>query len=246
MNQRTIQIEAWFKTALGQRLLAAEIAALQSLLPNLFGYHLLQISMIGQGSLLTNSRIGHRFFLTDTLLEAPVHSTVYGHMDALPFASESIDVVVLPHVLEFQENPHAVLREIERVLAPEGYLILLGFNPISLWGLWRWLFAWRKTAPWNGDFLTALRIKDWLALLSFDLEEQSTFFFAPPFQRNYLTAHSIDFLELLGSRIGWNFGAIYLLVAKKRCINLTPLTLQWSVDSPVFPRMMGRQVKKSS
>jgi len=245
MSQRITQIEQWFQTALGQRLLSAEIQALQLLLPDLFGYHLLQLSMIGQGRLLETSRIGHRFLLTDTLIKQPDYATVYAHMDALPFAAESIDVVVLPHVLEFHDNPHAILREVERVLVPEGYVILLGFNPISLWGLWRWLFVWRKIAPWNGDFLTALRIKDWLSLLSFDLVEHSTFFFAPPFQSNYLTTHSVDFLELLGSHAAWNFGAIYLLMARKRCVALTPLALQWSNNSAFFPKVMGRQIKKS-
>lgn len=246
MTYRSTQIETWFKTALGQRLLLAEIAALQPVLSTLFGYHLLQIGTIGQGRLLENSRIGHRFLLTDDLTEKLTISTVYAHADALPFAAESIDVVLLPHVLEFQDNPHLILREIDRVLLPEGYLILLGFNPISLWGLCKWLFAWRDIAPWNGHFLTALRVKDWLTLLGFDIVEQSTFFFAPPFQRHYFTAHTVHLLELLGASIGWHCGAVYLLIAKKRRFTLTPLSLQWSTtESLLSHHIVATHFKKS-
>ncbi|MDY6992223.1 MAG: methyltransferase domain-containing protein, partial [Pseudomonadota bacterium] len=130
--------DQWFQTPLGQRLLAAEVSTLQQILPQLFGYHLLQISAIGNGQLLESSRITHRCILTHSP-DYPLHH-YYSHVCALaeilPFSQDSLDVVILPHILEFEDNPHKVLREIQRILIPEGHVVLLGFNPFSLWGIY--------------------------------------------------------------------------------------------------------------
>ena len=128
MSLRSTQLNHWFNTPLGKRLLQQEVDALQQILPHLFGYHLLQIGNFGEGCLLESSRIMHRFILTTT---PPVTHSAFSHVYAavttLPFASDSLDVVVLPHTLEFEENPHEILREVERILIPEGWVVIFGF-----------------------------------------------------------------------------------------------------------------------
>ncbi|MEZ5671208.1 MAG: methyltransferase domain-containing protein [Thiotrichaceae bacterium] len=232
MSLRSAHLNAWFATPLGERLLQAEILEVQQCLPQLFGYHLVQIGGVGQGQLLQSSRIIQRHILSYYLETVPTpYSLISGELDCLPFAADSIDVVVLPHVLEFEDHPHEILREVERVLIPEGVVIILGFNPISLWGIWRWFLANEQTAPWCGKFMTLLRVKDWLSLLGFEKIEQHTFFFAPPFRSQYLRS---SLLESLGNQWFSNFGAVYMLIAKKRVTTLTPIKPKWSYANTVL------------
>ena len=141
-------------------------------------------------------------------------------------ASTSLDIVVLPHVLEFSEQPHAVLREVERCLIPEGNLVLLGFNPWSLWMLPGVLLGWRGRVPWCGRFRSMTRIRDWLALLGFDVELGRTYFFRPPWQHGRILGR-LGFMERVGRRVWPPFGGGYVLVAKKRVVTVTPVRPHW-------------------
>jgi SAM-dependent methyltransferase len=225
MSLRSAHLNEWFLTPLGERLLQAEIREVHRYLPQLFGYHLVQVGGVGQGDLLQSSRIMQRYVLSYYLETVPPpYTLIRSELDCLPLAADSIDVIVLPHVLEFEDQPHEILREVERVLIPEGIVIILGFNPISLWGAWRWFLANEKSAPWCGKFMTMLRIKDWLSLLGFEKIEQRTFFFTPPFRSHYLQS---TWLEQIGNRWFYNFGAAYLLIAKKKVTTLTPIKPKW-------------------
>jgi SAM-dependent methyltransferase len=270
MSICSAQLKKWFKTPLGRRLLSEELSALQQILPHLFGYHLLQIGNLWDGRLLESSRIKHRCVLslelqecidfkkntfiyseiahfgnspTDTIYKP--YSSVFAKADALPFAQYSLDVVVLPHILEFEENPHDILREVERILIPEGHLIILGFNPMSLWGIWHWFFAGREIAPWCGKFLSILHIKDCLSLLGFELKKQKTLFFALPFQNERFSRY-ITFLEKIGLHWTGNFGAVYLLVAKKRVTTLTPIKSNWLTQPTLVAGAIGTHFNDNS
>ncbi|RKZ42038.1 MAG: methyltransferase [Gammaproteobacteria bacterium] len=233
------QLNQWFKTFLGQRLLREETKVLQQILPQLFGYHLLQIGDVGHGCLLESSRIMHRCVLGKTVNTiCKPYSSVYALADDLPIASDSIDVVILPHILEFEKKPHDILREVERILIPEGHLVILGFNPLSLWGFWCWLFARRDTVAWCGRFLPLVRLRDWLALLGFDLKKQETFFFGLPFQKDRFKNYT-QFLEKMGSRWTFNFGAVYIVVAQKRVATLTPIRSKWLTQPILVTEAIG-------
>jgi len=231
-NNCQAQLNRWFQTALGRRLLKEEADALQQILPHLFGYHLLQIGTIGHGYLLESSRISHR-----CVLNPSYSATVCALPDALPFAQDSIDVVVLPHILEFEENPLDILREVERVLIPEGNVVILGFNPLSLWGGWRYLSR-GKTAPWCGRFLPISRIKNCLASLGFDFKKQQSFFFSLPFNETGV-------LEKIGARWMGYFGAVYLLHAKKRVTTITPIKPRWLSQPALVTEAVGTQRKSN-
>ncbi len=171
----TQTLQDWFQTPLGQYLLEKERAYLDDVTPDIFGFHALQLGMPGV-DLLRESRIAHRMRVAS--LGGP---DLFAKSHELPIATQSIDLALLPHSLEFAEEPHAILREIDRVMMPEGRLVIVGFNPWSLWGMRSALGSSRDQVPWNGHFLSLLRVKDWLALLGFDVSAGRLIAYAPPF-----------------------------------------------------------------
>ena len=144
---------------------------------------------------------------------------------ALPFASNSTDLVILPHVLEFSPDAHQILREVERILIPEGHLIILGFNPVSLWGL-RNRFDRSGSFPWHGNYLSLTRLKDWLKLLSFEVDRGNSGCHVPPCdQETWLRRW--HFMERAGGRWWGLPGGVYLLHAIKRVHAMRLITPQW-------------------
>jgi SAM-dependent methyltransferase len=144
--------------------------------------------------------------------------------DALPFASQSVDLLVLPHALELARDPHLTLREVERVLVPEGRVVIVGFNPASLWGLRQRMgrlhdVTARGSAPLilprAGDFIGYWRLRDWLRLLSFEVERGRFGCWRPPFASQRWLGR-FGWMENAGDRWWPVFGALYLLVAVKR------------------------------
>ncbi|UCE90505.1 MAG: methyltransferase domain-containing protein [Pseudomonadota bacterium] len=231
-------LTAWFDSPLGQELRATEGKHLDAVLSNLFGYHLLQVGRLGQGDMLGTSRVSHAVVMdpaTGCGTPEDDERRLLGLPHGLPIASASLDVVVLPHVLEFSDTPHDVLREVERTLIPEGHIVLLGFNPWSMWYLARLLFGWRGRVPWCGRFLSLTRVKDWLRLLGFDIVEVRSFFFRPPL-RHPGAMRRLRFLERFGARLWPVFGGGYLLLARKRVATLTPLRPRWQ---PRRRRLVG-------
>lgn len=235
-------LNEWFATPLGKRLLHEEKRALEQILPHLFGYYLVQIGCAGQGELLHSARIGHRFLSAIPRQSCLCSAHLQTDAEALPFANDSVDVVVLNHVLEFESEPHQVLREAERILIPEGHLVLIGFNPFSLWGL-RGLAPWRAGPPWNGRFRGLPRIQDWLSLLGFSVLSRHMLFMPLPLQKAGIFS---NFNYLAKKQQWWSYcGDVYILLAKKRVATLTPIKPRWLRDSvlggkkAVRPTMRG-------
>jgi SAM-dependent methyltransferase len=144
----------------------------------------------------------------------------------LPLASQSVDMVALPHVLEFHPHPHDVLREVERVLMPEGQVVISGFNTVSLWRA-RQLFAGRHPdAPWDARFIGLLRLRDWLRVLGFELNGGTFGCYAPPFrQKPWLDR--FEFMEKAGARWWPLLGGIYVVRAVKRVHGMRIVTPAW-------------------
>ena len=227
--------QEWFSTELGQRLAAQEKAILDKYLPDLFGYYLLQcgcpeIKAERQaGNWLSSSRVSSRFCID---YERNQGVSCQASLSQLPMKSDSLDIVILPHVLEYSSEPHQVLREIERVLIAEGHVVILGFNPWSMWNLFRVFNFWKKPAPWNSHFLPASRVMDWLALLGFDVVQREGYFYQLPVQSNKIDK-KLGFLEKIGHRLWPKLGAAYVLVARKRVETLTPIRPRWRSQQKV-------------
>ena len=215
---------------------------------DLFGFHALQLGLPELEALRAN-RMPHRWVATegeahapdvppmpspgaDALLgEAPAPASartaiaLHCDFDALPFDSNSLDLVVLPHALELARDPHLALREVERVLVPEGRVVIVGFNPTSLWGLRQHLGRWRRRLapnslrglylPSAGEFLGYRRLRDWLRLLSFEVEDGRFGCYRPPVaSMQWLTRFA--WADRVGERWWPVFGAVYFVVAVKR------------------------------
>jgi SAM-dependent methyltransferase len=221
------QLRQWFGEPLGDGLLEMEKSHINHILSNLFGYHIVQLGCLNEAGLLDNSVISHKVVMQLAQDgDNACHAGLISAADSLALAADSVDVLVVPHVLEFIVNPHKVLREVERVLIGEGHLVLIGFNPWSLWGMWRLFQAWRDIPPWNGHFYGLFRIRDWLTLLDFEIRQVRRFFFRPPFRKEKLM-NRLLFLEKLGNYCWPIFGGVYLIVAKKRVVPLTPIKMRW-------------------
>ncbi len=220
-----IQLNQWFNIDAGIDIRDAELKTLEAILPNLFGYHIVQLGTQVSEEFLKTTRISHKV-LVGSSKELEKHCNVISSCEAIPLESNAIDVLVVPHILEFSREPHAVLREAERILIGEGHLVLIGFNPWSLCGLWRMLAGWRGRPPWNGQFLSAARITDWLKLLGFEIEFLKKASFRPPLNRRSITS-KLWFMELLGYACWRVFGNIYVIVGKKQVAAVTPLKASW-------------------
>jgi len=219
------RLSAWFARIPGALLAREERRLVEGLLPRMFGYHIVQIGSTDGEPLYGTSPISHRI-LAGVGEESVGGMTLHCATDNLPFQAESLDVVILPHTLEFSATPHKLLRECERILIGEGHLIILGFNPWSLYGLWRLFLAWRGEPPWNGHFYRHARIKDWLSLLDLELVGTERCFFRPPLRHPRLL-NRLGFVEKLGGYCWSYFGGVHIMVARKHVAPLTPLRPSW-------------------
>ena len=210
----------WLQTPLGTYLLDREQAYFDATVADIFGFYAVQLGMEGV-DFLRNSRIPERLCCGHN---AP--AKLFAEPMFLPFATQSVDLLILPHVLEYSDHPHQVLREAERVLRPEGRLLISGFNPRSLWGLVHGLKGAEAGFPWNGHLLNAARVKDWLALLGFELSSGRMCCYRPPINREGWLRR-FRFMELAGDK-WWNLGGgVYFLQAIKRVHGMRLITPTW-------------------
>ena len=231
-----IALDGWLQTPAGLYVRAWEQQCLDSLTVDIFGFNAVQIGL-PQLDALAASRMPNKWLLDARLPSRPPQErrlTLVSAFDELPFDSQSLDLVVLPHVLEFAAEPHQVLREVERVLIPEGRVIVCGFNPASLWGM-RQARArmYRRVGvggslflPESGEFISPGRLRDWLRLLGFELNSIS-FGCYKPSVRTTGWLENYEFMDSLGPRWWPILGAAYVIVAIKRVPAMRLLGPSW-------------------
>ena len=218
---------AWLTRRPGSLILQEERVHIERILPELFGYHLVQVGRMAETDLLAGSRIPGRVVIeVDGMPGRCPDPVVHGRASALPIESDGVDVVVMPHVLEFEAAPHEAVREACRVLVPEGHLIISAFNPWSLFGAWRLALRARGTAPWCGHFISARRLRDWLTLLGLDVLSVGSHFRRPPLGSPRLLSR-LAFLEQDATPLSPAFGAAYVALARKRVTTLTRVRPRW-------------------
>jgi SAM-dependent methyltransferase len=210
----------WWTTPLGQYLLAREQAYFDDAVADVFGFYALQLGQVAQ-DLLAASRIPLKCRLApvgEVALRADFHD--------LPIASNSVDLLLLPHVLEFSTVPHQILREVHRVLMPEGHVVISGFNPRSLWGLRRLFNTQRDAYPWCGRFINLPRLKDWLALLGLEIAAGKMTCYVPPCtQEKWI--QRFRFVDPAGDRWWPIAGGVYFLRAIKRVRGMRVIMPKW-------------------
>jgi SAM-dependent methyltransferase len=250
MNSEIIGLTDWLKTPPGDCLLAWEREHFDQAVTDIFGFHALQLGLQEIDTLRSN-RMPHQWLaldsvqtstvnaadsvlnLSDELLQQPRHVAFLSHSTALPFPANSLDLLVLPHTLELSLDPHATLSEVERVLVPEGRVVISGLNPASLWGLrqqrdhlCRRLGFGHLFLPERGEFIGHWRLRDWLRLLSFEVESVQFGVYRPAISHARWLAR-FAWMDAAGARWWPIFGAAYFLVATKRVRGMRLLEPAW-------------------
>lgn len=220
------QLENWFKTSLGQLLLQDEEAELSKIITHYFGYHLLHGGAINYSESLSLSPIRHKVYLElHPSSVSPLKGMVKTNIHHLPFLEGSIDLAILSHVLEFEKSPEAVLKEITYTLIPNGYLIIFGFNPYSLWSFYGKLFK-RHSLPWKGKFLSVRQLRSWLKENHCIIDDYKTFSFDLPIE-NQKMRENFSLIKSIGKTCWPTNGAVYCLIARKEIATLTPVQIPW-------------------
>jgi SAM-dependent methyltransferase len=248
MSSEIIGLTDWLKTPPGAYLLGWERTHFDEAVSDVFGYHALQLGLPELDALQAN-RMPHKWLALESLPHAAAPSpapdattapaassrraALLTDSGALPFPESSLDLVVLPHTLELSRDPHATLREVSRVLVPEGRVVISGLNPTSLWGLrqrrghlyQRWGYD-KLFLPSTGDFIGYWRLRDWLRLLDFEVES-GRFGCYRPALTSQAWLDRFEWMDAAGERWWPIFGAVYFLAAVKRVRGVRLLEPAW-------------------
>lgn len=242
MSGQIIDLQDWFHTPPGRYLLDWERKQVDRAVTDIFGYHALQLGL-GPFDALRSNRMPHRWVAVPDQAHVAAHSigegqgvtpvSLVAHSAALPFPAASLDLVVLPHTLELSGDPHGTLREVERVLVPDGRVVITGLNPASLWGLrqrrlrlYRRLGWSRLFLPEEGEFIGYWRLRDWLRLLSFEVEAGQFGAYRPAVSSEKWLQR-FQWMDAVGPRWWPILGAVYCLVAVKRVRGMRMIEPAW-------------------
>jgi SAM-dependent methyltransferase len=219
------QWDHWLRESLGESLLAAEKAALSRLLSERYGKHALLIGVPKQYTVLKGTLMPNAVVLGPLINKHKIIKYIESEFYELPILEGSVDIVLLPHTLEYIDNPRRLLSEACRIVKPEGWLVVMGFNPWSLWGFRKWWLK-NKSIPWSGAFIEMSIIKKWLTIADFEPIKQEKIFFRPPFKDRSIF-RKLTFLEWVGKKCFSLFGGVYIVIAKPKIIPLTTIRLRW-------------------
>ena len=230
----------WLETPLGKALLNQEVREVEEALDGIFGECCLQIGIWGDHRTFSRyTRTQRCSVIAESLADKP---SAVGKYHQLPVDSDSIDAVLLPHTLDYSDRPHAILREVDRVLRRDGRLIILGFKPFGLWGLRR-LIPGAGIPPGADHLISDRRLKDWLQILDMRIERNLRYFFRWPLPGN--KAGGSGKWERHG-RAWWpELAACYMLSAQKRVSTLTPVRPLWRPQPKVVTGLAEPSARSS-
>lgn len=217
------KMDQWICHTHGQYLLDVERKVLSGVLQKYFGYHIVQIGGPTHDHFLSDSLIRHKVRLTQDVSSGFEGNTVKANLGQLPFQPDSIDVMVLPHVLEYVASPYQVLNSCFTSVAPEGHVVIMGFNPFSLWGLAK-LFGPNDRVFRRAHFIPPYKLRHWLKQAGFDVVEYKSLCFRWP-TRNETWFERMRFLEPLGRFLTPSMGGIYMLIAQKHLVPMNIIGL---------------------
>ncbi|MSQ81087.1 MAG: class I SAM-dependent methyltransferase [Candidatus Methylopumilus sp.] len=232
-----ISVQEWFNSPLGQYLFSLEYEYISPVVIDTFGFYAIQMGNFDI-DFLNQSRIPHKYSLNSNC------SDLMSSNDALPFDESSVDLLIAPHILEHMSEPYELLKEIHRILMPEGRLIITGFNPMSFWGLKK-LLSFDINYPWNTKFISLHKIKEWLPIIGFEMIEGKMGCYMPPIQQASWI-HKIKTIEKLGDRWWPMLGGFYFIVIQKKVHGMTPIRPSWNkklLKTPVYTPQKSKTSK---
>lgn len=204
---------------LGNSVLEEEKQGLSVLLRQHYGKHALLIGVPHQATLLTSLDLPCHTLISPMLGRHHPIGTIESDFHELPIMTGSIDLVILPHTLEFVDNPRHLLSEACRIVKPEGLIAICGFNPYSTWNL--------RHYPWSSNFIQPRKIKAWLRLAYFMMEQQRSLLFRPPVNHQVIY-NKLHFMENLFRKCCPMIGGAYILLARAKVVPLTPIRMKWT------------------
>ena len=217
LKQVIPMLERWFSHPVGEAILESQRQCLDKLLQPLYGKQVLQLSMLRDTAFSTA-------YSDKPLCMGPLAGgkvKVLCDDEQLPVMTESVNVAVVHHFMEYSQNPHQLLKELTRAVLPSGHIVIIGFNPYSFLGMRSFLGRFQHGGVWHNHPLTAKRVADWLTLLDFTVTDVRYGFYQLPF--NLLVKHRV--LKPLTNQLKSRqipFGGFYIIVAKKEVAPLTP------------------------
>ena len=236
-------LELWFATELGQSLLANQRACIKTAMSGVFGVRYLEVGLAPGLSCMPRHPGWQQSLAVpewaERLHDYAGHSLLVARPEELPVGDGALDAVVLHHTLDVAQSPQRALREASRVVRSGGHVIVVGFNPLGLWGLRR-LLSSRRSMPWRARFLSAWRVQDWLGLLECTVAPPRFGFFRPPVQNDRLLRRLSTFEPFYERGIQLPFGGFYVVVAEKReeaMINMRP---SWEREKVVSMPVVNR------
>lgn len=251
----TFSFDDFLDTPQGRTLLDWESARYDEIVADTFGFSALQVGCSNINTLKAN-RISEQwltdesFEKLDTLPPDTNFSPVQAESSWLPFDNDSMDLVTLPHTLDFSESPQQALREASRVLHPEGRLILTAFNPMSLWWLRQRCIALgcRPYLPSKVAPISLYRLKDWLTLLGFEID-RGRFGLYTPWCHSDKAFSRWSWMNLAGDRWTPHCANLIMLSAVKRLpgthrIGTSPLKMAAEIITGHKPLPVPREARK--
>ena len=226
-SYRTLhQWDLWLRqTFLGDSLLKVEKKLLTQLLTHHFGKHALLIGVPHQYLLLNSAVISMHSLVSPLALHENNINYIESSFRELPILTGSVDLVLLPHTLEYTDNPRQLLAEACRIIKPEGLIGICGFNPYSTWGLRKFMLK-NQHIPWASNFIHARHIKSWLQLADFKMEKQLYTLYRPPILNQHFY-EKLYFIEKMGKKLCSMLGGVYIILARAKVLPLTPIKMKW-------------------
>lgn len=216
-----LALQRWYRSSIGQQCNAAETAILNSILPSLYGYVAVVLGTPAATDYLQASPVGQQIRLDRCRPLHNIEPHLLTNSDQLPLATDQIDLAVIPHSIEFTQQPLELLRELDRVLIPEGYVVFIAFNPFSCWSIFRLLKRWSLTfgrsqrrseaaTNWQSQPVSVTHLRFWLSEVGFEVLSVKNYRFANTLNQPWLFC-----------------GSGYVLLAKKKLSTLTLIKPRW-------------------
>lgn len=230
--------QSWQEIPHGQAIKSKVEEYLLNWWPKFFGYHMLKIGNLSCELDTSRCQINHQIGVAESANSAGVRADI----DELPFVQHCVDVTILSHCLEFYPDPHHLVRECDRVLIPDGYIVITGFNPYSFCGMAKPLYFRSEKFPWSGRFFTPARIKDWLHLLGFEVLDDKRFIFSSLTRNSSISRYGV--WQRFCERYLGALGSVFIIVAKKRELPLTPMRPKWRTKPQFNPATVKSAMRR--
>ena len=220
------ELGRWLQSPVGQQLEARLLAVLPNLSQAWPGINHLQVDLDKALPVKRNVR-------------QMSYAELFSSSEYSPLPGGSLDSLTLMYSLDVAREPHRVLHMADQWLAGSGYLVIVGFNPYSLWGLLRWVMRWFQTTPWKAGFYSVHRIRDWLKVLNYDIHYHTSFGHTPPLERVYQSRLCRPY-ERFMSWLLPRMGAVNIIVAKRPLYPMTPTRQRLThLEKPVAGAVAG-------